>query len=127
MAENNLFPNAFPRKVYCSPQYSYIRADGVHGWNLAIMEDQEPYRRDTCLKMVTAYNEYDQLKEDNKVLRDLCNELKDQLDMCRREMVGEGWDIRGTYNTSRRVYKYTLEAIEKANNILSPYNTENNG
>lgn len=51
----------YPGPLYVSPNAGYIRAQGVHGWNIAKMEDQPPYTHATARKLTVAYNYHDRL------------------------------------------------------------------
>lgn len=70
---------AYPNKLFLSKGNTYIRAGGVHGWNIAKMEYQPPYTYKTAKKLVLAYNYHDKLYDK---LKDLIDYLgKDRLDV----------------------------------------------
>ena len=65
--ENNHHPGPW----FISPQGKYIRAEGIHGWNIAEIIDQPPYTEGNAELIYLA----PQLKTDNEKLKILLHDL----------------------------------------------------
>jgi hypothetical protein len=45
-------------KLFLSPNDTYLRAESMHGWNIATIEDQPGYDKATARRIVHTYNRY---------------------------------------------------------------------
>lgn len=59
-----------PGPWFLSPSATYIRAEGVHGWNIAKIEDQQPYTNANAKLISVAPGMYEALKEAEKELQE---------------------------------------------------------
>lgn len=71
-----------PGPWYLSPKKIYVRAEGVHGWNICTIEDQPPYTEANAELIASApqlAEQVKQLQEENKklvaALADIYNEI----------------------------------------------------
>jgi hypothetical protein len=67
-----------PGPWYLSPKKTYVRAESVHGWNIAHIEEQEPFTDANAKLIAAAPDMYDAIVKYLEAVE--AGEITDQLD-----------------------------------------------